>query len=102
MASKRDTTAGGSASTGRARTAATGQYVAKTSKQSAVSRSRGAHVSAQAGRFFTGSKVKVPLGARSHEAIVLEERNGRVRVEVHIAGAEPITTSYLAAEVQDR
>ncbi|WP_372698497.1 hypothetical protein [Arthrobacter sp. JSM 101049] len=56
--------------------------------------------SAKTGRFIRGSVVRVPLGARTYDATVIEERNGRVRVEIDVAGSdEPITSSYAIEEL---
>jgi primosomal protein N' len=51
--------------------------------------------------FEVGCTVRVPLGIRTYDATVLGQRNGRLRVAVHVPGAdEPITTSYLPADVR--
>lgn len=58
-------------------------------------------VTKSVGRLRPGSKVKVHLGARIHEATVTEVRNGRITVEIHIAGADdPLVSSYSADELE--
>lgn len=52
------------------------------------------------GKFVVGSQVSVPLGARRHDATVIEQRKDRVRVNIHVNGAdEPIISSYSVSEI---
>lgn len=54
--------------------------------------------SAKTGKFKRGTNVQVPLGARTYDATVLEERNGRVRVSIDVRGADERVTSSYAVE----
>ncbi|WP_432558840.1 hypothetical protein [Granulicoccus sp. GXG6511] len=49
---------------------------------------------------MSGSKVKVPFGAREYWATVVEERNGRVHVTIRVPGAdEAMQSSYTPDQV---
>jgi len=68
---------------------AKGKLASKRAGKRTVSRS------AVSGRFISGANVRVPLGARTYDATVLEERNGRVRVAIDVRGSdEKVTSSY--------
>lgn len=57
--------------------------------------------SATTGAFKRGSSVRVPLGARTYDATVLEERNGRVRVSIDVRGSdEQVTSSYAVEDLR--
>ncbi len=51
--------------------------------------------------FPMGARVRVQLGARFHDAVVVEHRNGRVWVNIHIAGGdEPMLSSYAPHQLE--